>query len=173
MAPAGELQGLRDFFTDPKKTGHVCLLGRRTIALRSWTRWITVAVRVCVLVFLPYVLGVSGLTTVPPSSSGLRNENPLLASARAFGVSSTVLAAQSADTGIVRLSPQDTYLNLDPTNHAQQPTVRVYTWPDHRPDQHAATGARGAVARPPSKVCVLRRVRVNTSFAWNRPCGTG
>jgi len=133
MAPAGELQGLRDFFTDPKKTGHVCLLGRRTIALRSWTRWITVAVRVCVLVFLPYVLGVSGLTTVPPSSSGLRNENPLLASARAFGVSSTVLAAQSADTGIVRLSPQDTYLNLDPTNHAQQPTVRVYTWPDHRP----------------------------------------
>ena len=101
--------------------------------MRNWTRWIDVAVRVSVLVFAPYVLGVSGLTAVPPSSSGSHAENTLLATARAFTIPSTLLAAQGGDTGIVRLSPEDTYLNLDPTNYAQQPTVRVYTWPNHRP----------------------------------------
>ena len=99
----------------------------------KWTRWIDIAVRVSVLVFAPYVLGVSGLTAVPSSSSGSHAENTLLATARAFTIPSTLLAAQGGDSGIVRLSPEDTYLNLDPTNYAQQPTVRVYTWPNHRP----------------------------------------
>ena len=99
----------------------------------KWTRWIDIAVRVSVLVFAPYVLGVSGLTAVPSSSSGSHAENTLLATARAFTIPTTLLAAQGGDTGIVRLSPEDTYLNLDTTNYAQQPTVRVYTWPNHRP----------------------------------------
>ena len=99
----------------------------------KWTRWIDIAVRVAVLVFAPYVLGVSGLTAVPSSSSESHAENTLLATARAFTIPTTLLAAQGGDTGIVRLSPEDTYLNLDTTNYAQQPTVRVYTWPNHRP----------------------------------------
>ena len=98
----------------------------------NWTRWTDIAVRVAVLVFAPYVLGVSGLTAVPPSSSGLHNENRLLATARAFTVPATVLAAQSGDTGVIRVSPEDTYLNLDQASYAQKSTLRIYTWPDRQ-----------------------------------------
>jgi len=81
---------------------------------------------------LPYVLGVSGLTAVPPSS-GPHTENKFLAGARALVAPSALLAAQAGGTGTVLLSPQDTYLNLDAASYAQRATLRIYTWPAQQP----------------------------------------
>jgi hypothetical protein len=115
---------------DPEKTGNVCL--EEEDVLLRWTRWIKVAVRISVLVFLPYVLGVSGLTAVPPSS-GPHTENRFLAGARALVAPAAVLAAQAGGTGTVLLSPQDTYLNLDAASYAQSATLRIYTWQAQQP----------------------------------------
>ena len=43
------------------------------------------------------------------------------------------MLAQAGSTGTIRLSPQDTYLNLDATSYAQGTTLRTYTWPAQQP----------------------------------------
>ena len=43
-----------------------------------------------------------------------------------------MLAAQDGGTATIRLSPQDTYLNLDQVSYAQRTTLRIYTWPAQR-----------------------------------------
>ena len=99
-------------------------------------RWTIVAARVSVLVSL--TLALSGLIAAVPSSSlgfypGLRSENPLARTVRALTAPVT-LAAQSADSGTLRLAPQrDTFLNVDATNYGTSDTLRIYTWPDYQP----------------------------------------
>src|SRR6185295_6509377 len=36
----------------------------------------------------------------------------------------------TVSNGIVRVSPQDTFLNLDTTNYSTNPALNTYTWPD-------------------------------------------
>jgi hypothetical protein len=75
----------------------------------------------------PYVLDWD-TTTVPDGAY------TLTAVARDWSQNTSTSAGVrvTVTNGIVRLSPQDTSLNIDATNSSSQPSLTTYTWPDYK-----------------------------------------
>ena len=50
----------------------------------------------------------------------------------AGNVTTSAAITVTAQNGVLLLSPQDTYMNLDATNYSAETRLRTYTWPDNK-----------------------------------------
>ena len=102
--------------------------------MRRWSSSIGPALRFPVVAVFLYAFGVATLVAAvfPTNPVWTSPGEPVgLPSVRTW--SRSAAPAASSGTGTLRLSPQDTYLNVDSTNYSTATTIRTRTFPDYMP----------------------------------------